>query len=171
LGFGVAHPYTPYCQSFSYIGRYWYALTVITFGRLKAFTAHQSVKLVRSQFERAADEKKFEILVDCYMPDHLHMVVGGLADDSDFKAFVKLAKQYSGYCYAQMHGREKLWHKGAYDHIIRDDVDLLDRIRYIVNNPVAAGLVARAEDYPFLGSQRWKLSELIAWCKRNEPPA
>jgi hypothetical protein len=94
-------------------------------------------------------------------------VVEGRTNNSDLKAFAKLAKQYCGYYYARAHRGAGLWQKGMNDHIIRDDVDLLERVRYVVNNPVAAGLVARPEDYPFLGSQRWSIAELIEWCQRR----
>jgi putative transposase len=163
-GLYVAHPYTPYCSTFRYVGRYRYLLTFVTFNRDKAFIDAAAVDLVLAQFRRAGTEKKFEIVVYCAMPDHVHLVVEGLSDASDLKAFVKLAKQYSGFYYAHVN-RTKLWQHGINDHIVRDDVDFLDRVRYVVNNPVAAGLAARPEDYPFLGSDRWSIQELIEWCK------
>ncbi len=163
----MAHPYTPYCPTFNYVGRHRYALTFVTFDRNKAFNEPARVNLVLAQILRAAADKQFEIVVYCAMPDHLHMVVEGLSETSDLKGFAKLAKQYSGFYYARAYARAKLWQHGANDHIVRDDVDLLDRVRYVVNNPVAAGLVARPEDYPFLGSQRWSMQELIAWCRPN----
>jgi putative transposase len=156
----VAHPYPPYCSNFDYRGRFRYLLTFTTFSRNALFTDASAVNLALAQIVRAALEKQFEILVYCFMPDHLHLIVSGLADDSLLKVFVKFGKQYSGYYYA-LENRRRLWQKGGHDHIIRDDVDLLDRIRYVVNNPVAAGLVRSAEDYPFLGSQRWSAPELI----------
>jgi hypothetical protein len=33
--------------------------------------------------------------------------------------------------------------------------------RYIVENPVRAGLVARVEDYPFLGSTVYSIAEIL----------
>jgi hypothetical protein len=36
-----------------------------------------------------------------------------------------------------------------------------------VNNPVVAGLVQRAEEYPFLGSQRWSKAELVERCQQG----
>jgi len=161
----VAHPYTPYCSTFSYVGRYRYALTFVTFDRHKAFSEAACVHLVLAQVLRAAAEHQFEVVVYCAMPDHLHLVVEGLAETSHLKRFVKLAKQYSGFYYARAHERAKLWQHGGNDHIVRDDVDFLDRVRYVVNNPVAAGLVADPRDYRFLGSQRWSMEELIAWCR------
>jgi putative transposase len=155
----MVHPYTPYCPAFHYRGRYTYLLTFVTYERIAAFTKSDVVDLVRAQLLRAAAEEEFEVIVYCFMPDHVHLVVEGMADDSELKAFVKRAKQYSGYGYARRRGR--LWQHGSNDHIVRDHVDLRDRIRYVVNNPVAAGLVRAPEDYPFLGSQRWSLAELI----------
>jgi putative transposase len=136
----------------------------VTYDRIEAFTHAATVAMVWVQFLRAAREMAFDVIAYCFMPDHAHLVVEGLADDSDLKQFAKFAKQYSGYGYARAHGAARLWQKGNHDHIIRDDADLLDRVRYVVNNPVVAGLVTRPEDYPFLGSQRWSRKELIEWC-------
>jgi REP-associated tyrosine transposase len=160
----MAHPYTPYCPTFSYLGRYAYLLTFVTYGRSPVFQDPAAVAIVLSQILRATHEKHFEDIVHCFMPDHVHLVVEGLEDGSDLKAFAAAAKQYSGYNYAQAR-RAKLWQKGKNDRIIRDAVDLRDRVRYVVNNPVAAGLVTRPQDFPFLGSQRWTIDELIEWCR------
>jgi putative transposase len=136
---------------------------------MAAFTDAAVVALVLAQILRAATEKQFEIIAYCFMPDHLHLVVEGMADGSDLKAFAKLAKQYSGYYYARTHGGGKLWQRYGHDRIVRDEADLRDRVRYVANNPVAAGLVDKAEDYPFLGSQRWSLEALLDYC-RGAPP-
>ena len=155
------HPYTPYCGSFSYRGRYTYLLTWVTHERASHFVDAAVVQLALDNILRAAREKQFELMVHMFMPDHLHLIAAGLSDDAELKPFVKLAKQYSGYYYAQAGHRSKLWQHGGNDHIIRDDVDLMDRMRYVVNNPVVAGLVEKPEDYPFLGSQRWSVEELV----------
>jgi putative transposase len=141
------------------------------------FINSDAVELVLRQILRAAAEEPFELTAYCFMPDHLHMVVAGLAEHSDFTAFVRTAKQYSGYYYRRAHPAERLWQRNVHDRIIRDDVEMRDRIRYVVANPSAAGLVTNAADYPFLGSQRWSRNELIAWCANpgvdgfGDPPA
>ena len=171
----MVHPYTPFCSTFDYQGRYTYLLTCVTHERVRVFADAASVELAVTHFLRASREKSFELVAYCFMPDHVHVVVSALADESDLKAFTKLAKQYSGYYHARAHDGQRLWQHGSHDHIVRDDVDLLDRLRYVVNNPVAAGLVQRAEDYPFLGSQRWSRTELVERCRqgnlRHETPS
>jgi len=161
----MVHPYTRFCATFDYVGCYSYFLTFVTVDRQEAFVDAIVVDLVRTQIWRAASEKQFEILVSCFMPDHLHLVVRGLASDSNLKAFVKIAKQYAGFYYAQTHSGRKLWQHGIHDRIVRDEVELLDHVRYVVNNPVAAGLADRPEDYPFLSSQRWLTPELVERCR------
>ena len=42
-----------------------------------------------------------------------------------------------------------LWQKGFYDHGLRSEEDVVAIARYIVANPIRAGMVARVGDYPF----------------------
>jgi REP element-mobilizing transposase RayT len=104
------------------------------------------------------------------MPDHLHLIVEGMRDDADMKAFEKLAKQYSGFYYKRER-RMQLWQRYGHDRIIRDDVEFLELLRYVVNNPMVAGLVKSAEDYPFTGSCRWLREELFAICRSGSAAA
>ena len=162
----MVHPYTPYCATFSYVGKHRYLLTFVTFGRTALFTEGDAVFLVWEQIMRAGAEKQFEVIAYCFMPDHLHLIVEGMSEQSDLRAFVKLAKQYSGYHYRRAHPNRSLWQHGSNDHIVRDDVDLLELTRYVVKNPVAARLVEQPEDYPHFGSQRWTRKELLDYCGR-----
>jgi hypothetical protein len=45
--------------------------------------------------------------------------------------------------------------------VLRPDDDAKKIPRYIVENPVRAGLVRCAVDYPLVGSDVWTLGELI----------
>ena len=94
------------------------------------------------------------------MPDHVHLLVEGLNDSSDLCAFVKVAKQRTGFAYTRSTLR-RLWQPSYWDRILRDEESTWDVIRYICENPVRAGLVERVEDYQFLGSQLIVRDELI----------
>jgi putative transposase len=93
----MAHPYPPHLASFDYIGRYRYALTFVTDERRVVFTEAEPVDQVLTQILRACTEKAFAVIAYCFMSDHLHLVVEGEKTDSDCKAFIKAAKQYSAY--------------------------------------------------------------------------
>jgi REP element-mobilizing transposase RayT len=96
------------------------------------------------------------------MPDHLHLLIEGTSEDSDLLAFVHVMKQRTAYEYRRSRGAT-LWQKGYYEHVVRDDEATLDIARYVLANPVRAGLVAEPRDYPFSGSlvfSREQLNEL-----------
>jgi hypothetical protein len=43
------------------------------------------------------------------------------------------------------------WQKGFFDHLIRSDESHAEKWKYVRENPVRAGLVAKAEDWPYGG--------------------
>ena len=136
-----------------YVGKRQYFLTFVTKARCPRFVDAAVVDCCASQILRAATKTGFAILISCYMPDHLHLIVEGTSDESDLQTFVKLAKQFSGYYVKQQHGFA-LWEPGYHDRFIRRADDLSSRIEYVRMNPVRAGLVAKPEDYPFLFFER-----------------
>ena len=94
------------------------------------------------------------------MPDHLHLLVEGTADDSDCKRFIKAFKQYSGYYYSQqLH--KTLWQRYGFEHVLRDGEVTIQVARYILANPVRAGLAPTVEAYPYVGSLVYDLRSLM----------
>jgi len=147
-------------EGFSYVGRYRYFLTTCTLDRQRAFEAQAVATSTIDQFLTTARFEQFAVPAYCLMPDHLHMLVEGRADEADFQRFVKLAKQRSGAAYA-LKSKRRLWQKSYYERVLREHEDSKDVARYIVANPVRAGLVQSATEYPYLGSDEWSLSDLI----------
>ena len=94
------------------------------------------------------------------MPDHLHLLVEGTADNSACKRFIARLKQYSGYYYSAAYG-EKLWQRYGFEHVLRDDEITMVVAKYILENPIRAGLVTCVEEYPFVGSLVYSLADLI----------
>jgi len=93
------------------------------------------------------------------MPDHLHLLAEGTTSESSLPKFAFAFKQKTGYVFSRT-AHEHLWQDGYYDHILRHDEASLRVARYILENPVRAGLVARFDEYPFSGSDRYSLEEL-----------
>jgi putative transposase len=156
----MAHPYPAHMNNFSYIGKYRYFLTFCTHDRKTYFRSADTVDLVRTQILRAAGQHQFLIIAYCFMPDHVHLLTDGVSDGSDLRAFIKAAKQYSGYHFKQQH-HTKLWQRYGYEHALRDDIERATTLRYILDNPVDARLAKEPADYPFLGSDCYTLSELL----------
>lgn len=85
------------------------------------------------------------------MPDHLHILAAGAADESNLVKFAEAFKQDTGAEFARRTGR-RLWQFKYYDRILRGR-DAADRVAwYIWMNPVRKGLCTKPADYPFLGS-------------------
>ena len=137
-----------------------YFLTFCARDRLPVFRDAQIVEQTLMQFRRTSTIACFVILAYCLMPDHAHLLVEGFHSDSDFKRFAKMAKQRSGGVYARSR-HARLWQEGYYERVLREDDDARDLARYIVNNPVRAGLVESPADYPFVGSDAWSLAEML----------
>ncbi len=94
------------------------------------------------------------------MPDHVHVLVEGTTDAADFKKFIKRLRQSSGQAYAHR-ARSRLWQDGYYDRVLRAEEDAKTVARYIIENPVRAGLVREVQEFRWVGSDRWSIEELI----------
>ena len=85
------------------------------------------------------------------MPDHLHMLVQA-SDGSHLAGFMKTFKQLTSFQHKRRTGR-LLWQRSYYDHVLRGQHELQAAVDYIAYNPVRAGLVEAAADYPHSGGE------------------
>lgn len=76
------------------------------------------------------------------MPNHLHMLAT-FGPDISMKAVIRNWKRY-----ASSHAGIR-WQRDFFDHRLRNDESFEEKAAYILNNPVRAGFVARAEDWPY----------------------
>jgi len=159
----MVHPYPPHHDDVPYVGKYHYSLMFCTNDRRPLFVDAKPVELVLAQFLRAANEQRYVLTAYCFMPDHVHLIVSGLSDDSDLKTFIGRAKQYSGF-YFKREYEFALWQRYGFEHFIRDEMELAQTIGYVLANPVRAGLVSHPSEYPYLGSSRYSIKELLEIC-------
>jgi putative transposase len=164
----MVHPYPPRWAAFTYVGRHCYSLTFPTDRRRHIFVERGVVDSILTQVLRAASQHGFSVVAYCFMPDHLHIIVCGQTNSSDCKAFIKAAKQYSAYYHSQAASGIRLWERYGHDRVIRDEQELAMTVRYVVGNPVRAGLASHPKAYPFLGSQKYSVDELLQWCDYSD---
>jgi putative transposase len=150
----------PRIEGFSYIGPYRYFATFCTVDRREVFLDIPLGQSAIRQFRRTCRRWKSAMLAYCIMPDHIHLLVEGISQESDFRWLLKSLKQSSGQTFAAR-ARQQLWQEGYYDRVLREDDDVKAVARYIIENPVRAGLVRSPLEYPLVGSDRWKVEELI----------
>jgi putative transposase len=91
--------------------------------------------------------------VYCLMPDHAHMLLVGLAGDSDQLRSVSFVRRYTVGIFGNSGGG---WQKQAYDHVLLESERCPGAFQtaasYIAENPVRAGLVGEARTWRFSGS-------------------
>ena len=149
----------PRLACFDYVGSYRYFVTLCTADKRPVFAGNFDYGLAVGVLSRVAGRFGFDVLVYCFMPDHLHLFLEG-SGDSDLKEFVRVFKQMTSYYYKNdIEGI--LWQRSYYDHILRRDEDSLAVARYILNNPVRRGLVEAVTDYPYSGSFVAPLNDIL----------
>jgi REP element-mobilizing transposase RayT len=101
------------------------------------------------------------------MPDHVHLLVYGTSLDADLRALVVHFKKLTGFEYSQRAGR-RLWQAGYHDRVLRDDESTEAVARYVLENPVRAGLAREIGEYPHAGSDMYDAkASLSAWDKQD----
>jgi len=134
------------------IGRYdepnrIYLLTSNTLDRIPIFNDFKLGRLVVQQFRIAQNQGLVNSLAWVVMPDHFHWLIslekGSLAD------LMRQVKSKSTRIVNAVSGRQgRLWQPGFHDHAVRREESLEGIARYIVANPLRAGLVKKFGDYP-----------------------
>ena len=65
---------------------------------------------------------------------------------------------------------ERLWQDGYYDYVLRDEDAVPGIVKYIISNPIRAGLVDDVTRYPYVGSSRYTIEELADAAIDWQPP-
>lgn len=115
--------------------------------RGKVFFSRKDYEKYLSLLEKYSEDKKNSILAYCLMPNHVHMLIRPLEEES-------LSKMMQGVtlCYTQYFNREKartgrLWESRYYSTVIDEERHLWAVSKYIESNPVRVGISKRPEDY------------------------
>jgi REP element-mobilizing transposase RayT len=104
--------------------------------------------------------ERYELVAFCIMPNHVHLLI---------RSFVNITAEHQGKtakypladtlrlikgstareCNLTLGRSGKFWHHESYDHYVRDEEEFERIIKYILNNPVKAGLVKEWNQWKF----------------------
>jgi len=118
-------------------------------------------------FEDAEDNKKYllylqkyakeagiSILAYCLMENHVHLLIHD--QDGNISVFMKkMGVSYAQYFNRKYERTGHLFQDRFKSEVIKNEVYLLSVYRYILNNPVKAG-ICRAAEYPWSSYQEYK---------------
>ena len=119
-----------------------YVITTVTNNRTSVFNDYKTARTlinVLMGHDRAGFTQTLCFVV---MPDHLHWMLQ-LGDMKNLGETIHALKSIS----SKRIGRS-IFQKGYYDHAIRQEEDIKGIARYIIANPLRAGLVTNINDYP-----------------------
>ncbi len=95
------------------------------------------------------DGKHHRMLAWCIMPNHVHAVTEMMHDHS-LSDVVKSWKSFTArQANARLRRTGAFWGADYFDRYMRDEDHLMRTIHYVENNPVKAGLVEAASDWPW----------------------
>ena len=82
------------------------------------------------------------------MPNHVHLILTPADTDGLRRALAKVHRAYAGTIHARRKKTGHFW-QGRFGAVAMDEDHLLSAARYVGLNPVRAGLVERAQDWPW----------------------
>src|SRR3990167_1729179 len=124
-----------------------YLLTAVVLNRQPLFHDFKSGRLVVDALKTAEQEGFATSLAWVVMPDHFHWLIE--LQNTQLPSLMARTKSRIAVTLNRSAGRQgPVWQHGYHDRAIRKEEDLQAVARYIVANPLRAGLVERVGDYP-----------------------
>ena len=86
------------------------------------------------------------------MPDHVHFFCKPTHEAKKLSELMQHWKQWSSKRIKnELRLEGAIWQEEFFDHLLRSHESYSEKWNYVEKNPVRAGLVERAEDWPFAG--------------------
>lgn len=128
-----------------------YLMTCVTKERQPVFTDFYIARMLVNELRRLHESATVCSLAWVIMPDHLHWLFelrsGSLA------TVAQAVKGRSSFEINKACGSKVLaWQRGYHDRAARAEEDLVKMSRYVIANPIRAGLVETEGDYPLWDS-------------------
>ena len=125
-----------------------YLITTATFGRAAIFSDAALARLLVDEINYAERDGLVDSLCWVIMPDHFHWLI--VLRKSRLDRVIGRVKSRSAIAINRARGHTgQIWQASFHDHALRHDEDIKQIARYVVANPVRAGLVEKIEDYRF----------------------
>ncbi len=126
-----------------------YLVTATTLHREQLFIHFAAACSAARCFEEPALLGRSHMLAWVLMPDHAHWLLELGAADRLSDVILRLKSASSWHANRLLNRQGPLWSKAFHDHAVREEDDLQAIARYVVANPLRAGLARRVGDYPF----------------------
>ncbi|HEX5338964.1 MAG TPA: transposase [Gallionella sp.] len=126
-----------------------YLITTTTLERKKLFDEFAVGCAAARCFENADFLGDARMLAWVLMPDHAHWLLQLGERDSLSRVVNRLKSASARYVNRARGSSGVVWAKAFHDHGLRNEEDVQNIARYVIANPLRAGLIGRIGDYPF----------------------
>jgi putative transposase len=124
-----------------------YFITVDSWGGRQLFKA-EVAEILTDQMIQCRENGHFLLHEFCVLYNHLHTLFTP-PPDSTLEKCIQMVKGGASFRIGKVRKFPALWQKGYFDWRCRDEDDYKRYAEYIRQNPVKAGLVEKAEDWPY----------------------
>jgi putative transposase len=125
-----------------------YLLTTVTHDRQRVFDDPPIARTVARILGARSTWSPHRCLCWVLMPDHLHALVQ-LGRGEPMASLMQRIKGRTAHAVAERVSGGRLWARGYHDHALRYHEDVRACARYVVSNPLRAGLVDNVLAYPY----------------------
>jgi len=141
-------------------------ITTVTKNREPFLKHDEDIATFMDTLRQVQQIHPFNLLAYVILPDHYHCILNPGNSIGDFSIILRSIKWNYTRNYKKAHHLStslSLWQRGFWDHVIRNEQDLMHHLDYIHWNPVKHGLAKSPE--------RWKHSSFPFWYERDYYPA
>ena len=124
-------------------------MTFTTHGRCPLFENHERATCLARCLHGLALWQHTQLIAWVLMPDHMHLLIRLSGKDSLQTVVQKLKSNTAREIKSLDLEIGQVWAVAFHDRALRKDEDLRLIARYVVLNPVRAGLACRTGDYPY----------------------
>jgi putative transposase len=151
-----------------------YFFTLVTYNRHPILSTQRSIEILSDAIQYVADRMPFEVVASAILPDHMHFIWTMPIESCDFSTRWRLIKSnFTRYWCKNgsisksasriKKGKQDVWQRRFWEHLIRDDLDLTRHIEYIHYNPVKHELAHSPMD--------WKYTSFIKYVQNGYYPS
>ena len=148
------------------------SITTVARDRLPVFRTDATKKIACAALDEARRSGRFAIFAYVVMPDHLHLITDGARKPSDTLRFINGIASHRVIGYLKTGGytasleklrdtkkarghNYSLWDGHSNVFLLTSESVFMQRVNYVHQNPVRAGLVVQPEDYRWSSVRCW----------------
>jgi len=96
------------------------------------------------------NKKDIKVICYCIMPNHVHLVFELINKNKSITDLMKSIKRYSARKANEiLETKGRFWQVESFDRLVRNENELYNIIKYVLLNPVKAGLVENYTDWQY----------------------